>query len=165
MGMSLQTEGMEEISRVLNQLQDKAEGVATAAVFAGAGVVADALSAAAGHIVAEPFHYLARPDITGTKRYASLEEKAAVQGKTGIAKFNKSGSEVDTVVGFTGNAGYVTIGGKQRPVDAIARSINSGTSFMHKQPVFRKAISQSRGSAQAAMVDTAEQRFEQIING
>ena len=163
MGMSLQTEGMEEIARILNQLHDKAEGVATAAVFNGAGVIADAMTAAGSHIATEPYHYLARPDVIGKKRYPSPDEKAAVQGKTGIATFRKSGSEVDTVVGFTGKAGYAMVDGKQKPIDLIARAINSGTSFMVKQPVYRKAISQSRSAAEAKMVEPAEEKFKEII--
>lgn len=36
----------------------------------------------------------------------------------------------------------------QKPVGVIANAINSGTSFMEKQPFIRKAISQSKGKAQ-----------------
>lgn len=165
MAWDMHTEGLTEVSEMLGRLGDRAQDVAVGALFDGAGIVADAFSKAANSIVTEQFHYLARPDITGTKRYPSPEEKAAVVGKTGIAAFRKNGSEVDTVVGITGNAGYVNINGKQKAVRLIARSIESGTSFMHKQPVFRRAVNSTKGAAKEAIVDKAEKMFDEIING
>lgn len=165
MQMSIKTDGIEELNRMMAQLGERAYDVASGALFDGAGVVADAYTAATNKIVTEPFHYLARPELTGTKRYASPEEKAALQGKSGIAKFDKTGDGVDTVIGISGAAGYANVGGKPKAVRLIARSINSGTSFMHKQPVFRKAASQSSGAAKSAIVSKAEQMFNEIIGG
>ena len=85
-------------------------------------------------------------------------------GKTGIARFRKEGGDVNTLIGVTGNAGYAMVDGKRKPVRMIARAINSGTSFMKKQPVFRKAASMSKGAAQAAVVAKAEEMFNEIIN-
>ena len=156
MALTMKVQGMEELSEKLNKLGSQAEGVAARALYKGAGVMADAFSSAAGNISTEKFHY----SVFG-KRMPSPEEKAAVSGKSGIATFDKNGSEVNTVVGF-GNAGYVTIGGKRKAVRAIANGINSGTSFMDKQPVFRQAISSARGAAGGAIVARAEELIEQI---
>lgn len=165
MAWDMHTEGLTEVSEMLGRLGDRAQDVAVGALFDGAGIVANAFSKAANSIVTEPFHYLAKPELTGTKRYPSPEEKAAVVGRTGIATFRKNGSEVDTIVGITGDAGYVTIGGKKKAVRMIARSIESGTSFMSKQPVFRKAVNSVKGDAKTAIVGKAEEMFEKIING
>ena len=165
MAMTIKTDGLTEVSEMLAKLGNQAGKVAAKALYQGAGIVADAFTRGTESISTEKFHYLARPDLTGTKRYASPEEKAALAGKSGIAAFRKDGSEVDTVIGFSGNAGYTEINGKRKPVIEIARSINSGTSFMHKQPVYRKAVSQSQGAAKAAIVSKAEEMFNEIING
>ena len=165
MAMTIKTEGLTELSETLTRLEEKAEDVATGAVFDGAAVVADAFTAAANSIKTEPFHYLAVPELAGKKRLPSPEEKAAVIGKSGVAKFHKNGSEVDTLIGITGNAGYANINGKQKAVRMIARAINSGTSFMAKQPVFRKAASQSAGKAKAAIISKAESMLDNIIKG
>ena len=165
MPMTISTSGMDELSALLARLGEKAQDVASGALFEGACIVADAFTAATNQIVTEPFHYLARPELTGTKRYASPEEKAALQGKSGIAKFDKNGTEVNTLIGISGSAGYADVAGKQNAVRMIARSINSGTSFMHKQPVFRKAVSGSSGAAKQAIVSKAEQMFNEIIGG
>ena len=157
MAMTMNVKGMDELSEKLSNLGSQAEGVASQALYKGAGVMADAFTAASKAIRAEKFHYV----FNGHKRLPSYEEAAAVQGKTGIARFNKNGTEVDTVVGF-GNAGYVNIGGKTKAVRQIANAINSGTSFMEKQPVFRQAISRARGTASGAIVARADELIEQI---
>lgn len=158
MAMTMKTEGLTELGAMISQLADKAEDVATGALFDGAAVVATEFRNAAGRIAVEPFKYAAG----GRKRFPSPEEKAALQGKSGIATFRKNGSEVDTLIGITGSAGYVNIGGKPKAVRLIARSINSGTSFMVKQPVFRRAKSSSTGRAKAAMVAKAEEMLQDM---
>ena len=164
MAGTINTEGLEELSAMLARLEDKAQDVASGALFDGAGIVGDAMRAAVNSIVTEDFHYVADPDSVG-KRYASPDEKAALVGKTGIAKFRKDSDTVDTLIGISGAAGYATVGGKQKAVRLIARSINSGTTFMHKQPVFRRAKSGSEGLAQAAILAKAEEMFNEIIGG
>lgn len=158
MAMTMKTEGLTELGEMISQMADRAEDVATGALFDGAAVVADEFRNAVGRIAVEPFRWG-----TQTKpRYPSPEEKAALQGKSGIATFRKNGSEVDTLIGITGSAGYVNIGGKPKAVRLIARSINSGTSFMVKQPVFRRAKSSSTGRAKAAMVAKAEEMLQDM---
>ena len=48
MPMTISTEGLEELNRTLAQLGEKAQDVASGALFKGAGVVADAMKTAAG---------------------------------------------------------------------------------------------------------------------
>ena len=154
--MSMKTDGSEEISRVLTELGEKAEEVAGTALFDGAAVVADAFTNAIGQIQTEPFRYK-KPF-----RKPSPEEVAAIRGKTGIARFRKNGSEVNTIIGLQPKAGYVMLGKRKTAVEEIARSINSGTSFMAKQPVFRKAASSSRKPATEAIIRTAEKKLKEI---
>ena len=156
MAMTMKVDGLEELSRKLTDLGDRAEEVAAKALYAGAGVMANAYRNAAASVRAQPFRYA-----VFKKRDPSFEEKAAIQGQTGIAKFDKSGSEVQTSVGLKGS-GYVTIAGKQKAVRKIANAINSGTSFMNKQPVFRKASTQTAKAASAAIVAKADQLIAEI---
>ena len=156
MAMTMKVDGIEELSRKLTDLGDRAEEVAAKALYAGAGVMANAYRNAAASVRAQPFRYA-----VFKKRDPSFEEKAAIQGQTGIARFDKNGSEVQTSVGFSGS-GYVTIAGKQKAVRKIANAINSGTSFMNKQPVFRKASTQTAKAASAAIVAKAEKLIDEI---
>ena len=159
MAMTISTEGLTEVSEMLAKLGDRAQEVASGALFDGAGVVADAYRRAVESIRTEPFR--GKRD----HRLPSPEEKNALIGKTGIAKFSRDGGEVNTVIGISGSAGYADIAGNKRAVRLIARSINSGTSFMQKQPVFRKAVNDSRTAAERAIASRAEKEFEKIIKG
>ena len=147
MGFSLQVDGLGELMQKMQELPKKAVDVAALALYDGAGVVADKVSGAVNGIATEPFKYATG----GRTRKPSPEEKALVAGaKHGVAKFRKNGVSVQTSVGYQ-NAGYGTINGKTKPIPQIANAINSGTSFMQKQPFMRKAFSQSKGPAQAAI--------------
>ena len=158
MAMTMKVDGIEELSRKLTDLGDRAEEVAAKALYAGAGVMANAYRNAAASVRAQPFRYA-----VFKKRDPSFEEKAAIQGQTGIAKFDKSGSEVQTSVGLKGS-GYVTIAGKQKAVRKIANAINSGTSFMNKQPFFRKAVSQNAGKALEVMDKKIREKIDEKLN-
>ena len=159
MAMTMRTVGLDEVMNTLARLNADAEKVAAASLYDGAGIIADAFDNAARSIRTEPFTQ------KKAKRLPSPEEKAAIIGKTGIARFDKNGSEVNTLIGVSGAAGYANIGGKQKAVRLIARAINSGTSFMPKQPVFRKAKSASQGAAKAAIIGKAEEMLNEITKG
>lgn len=153
--------GCEEIIEMMNRVGAGAEAVAKAGLYKGAGVMADKLANAAKSIVTEKFKY-APP---GSTRYPSPEEKAAVMaGMIGIAKFNGTGTEVNTAVGMR-DAGYAEIAGKTKPIPLIANSIESGTSFMKKQPVFRKAANSAKGAVIEAMKQGAEEKLQSLIKG
>lgn len=158
MAMTMKVEGLDELSAKLSNLGARAEEVAARSLYDGAGVMADAYSQAVGSIHAETFRYA----FDGRQRYPSPEEVAALRGKIGIARFDKNGTEVNTSIGFSG-AGYVDIAGKKKAVRKIANAINSGTSFMVKQPVFRRAASRARQAASAAITAKADQLISEII--
>lgn len=159
MAMTIETDGMEELDKILQALGTKAQDVAKRSLYDGAGIMADAFTAAVNSIQTEKFK--------GKKdsRLPSPEEKQVLIGRTGIARFNATGSEVNTLVGVTEAGGYAMIGGERKAVRLIARSINSGTSFMKKQPVFRKAKTAAEKTATAAIIRKAEQMYDDIING
>ena len=81
--------------------------------------------------------------------------------KHGVAKFHKDVTNVNTSVGLQ-NAGYGSINGKTKPIPQIANAINSGTSFMQKQPFFRKATNKAKGPAQAAIEGGIMSRLDML---
>ena len=158
MPYSVQVEGMKEIGDMLAKLGDKSTAAAASGLYDGAGVMAGEIQQKAGSISTAPFHYA-----VFITREPSPEEKEIVQQGIGIAKFNKNGSEVNTSVGY-GNAGYAMLAGKQKAVAQIANAINSGTSFMKKQPFVRNAVASARRKSEEAIVKTIEAKFNEIIN-
>ena len=110
MAWDIKTEGLEELSEILGRLDSEAELVAAGALYDGAGVVADAMNGAVDSIKTEQFRY------KRDSRLPSPEEKEAMRGKIGIARFRKNGSEVDTLVGFTRGDGYVMLGKRKTAI-------------------------------------------------
>ena len=145
MAMTVKVNGLETISMMLQDLGDKAEGIASRGLFEGAGIMADEIRKEAAGIRTGP------GASRESARYATQEEKQIVMNAAaGIAKFKKNGTEVDTSIGFR-NAGYAEINGKRVPIPKIVNAINSGTSFMHKQPFVRKAANRAKERASEAI--------------
>lgn len=157
MAMTMKIEGLAELGEQLSQLGEKAGAVASAGLYEGAGVMAKEINNGANSIRTGPG--ASRSDA----RYATPEEKAiVVAAGAGIAKFDKNGSEVNTSIGYR-NSGYAQLNGKTVPIPKIVNSINSGTSFMHKQPFVRKAAVVGARKAEAAITKTIEQKFNELI--
>ena len=158
MAFSFHVSGMDELNSRMEKLGGEALHIAAEGLYEGAGVVADAVSSAVNGIVTEKFKYAAG----GKKRKPSPEEKALLtSAKKGVAKFRSNGTEVQTSVGMQ-NAGYGNINGKSKPVPQIANAINSGTSFMQKQPIMRKAFSQPKGAATGVIEGAIRERLDKL---
>lgn len=150
------TDGMEEISEMLSRMEDAAPKAAAKALYEGAGIMADEITKGAQSIKTAPFRYAGG----GTTRLPSPEEKEIVlQAGAGIAKFSDNGTEIDTSVGYR-NSGYADLNGKKVPIPMIVNAINSGTSFMTKQPFVRKAANSGGKKAMEAMRKVLETELE-----
>ena len=160
MPCKISTEGMGELEQMLRNAGEAAQGAASAGLYEGAGVIADAVSSAVRGIATKPFRYA----VGGYRRKPSPEEKALLEAAPmGVAKFKKNGISVDTSVGLS-NAGYGELNGKRKPIPQIANAINHGTSFMEKQPFFRKAVSQNAGKALEVMDRKIREKIDEKLN-
>ena len=158
MPYQMKVDGMAQISELLDQMDKAAPAAAAQALYDGAGLMAAEINQSAGQIKTAPFKYAKN----GDSRLPSPEEKEIVmQAAAGIAKFDKNGVEVQTSVGFR-NSGYATLNGKLKPIPQIVNAINSGTSFMKKQPFVRKAANAGAPKAMAVMKARIEEAFENI---
>lgn len=156
MAYELKVDGMTEISELLSKLEEAASAIAAEALYEGAGTMSAAINSAAESIKTGP------GSTREEARYATPEEKAAVLAAgAGIAKFDKTGTEVNTSVGYK-SAGYAVIKGKTKPVPLIVNAINSGTSFMHKQPFVRQAARSGGAKAMSVMTAFIEDAFGKI---
>lgn len=158
MPYTMKVEGLDEISQMLTDLNATAESVAAQGLYEGAGVMADELNRAVDSIKTEPFHYT----VFGM-RLPSPEEKEIVKNAAaGIAKFHREGgAEIDTSIGFQ-NSGYAELDGKMKPIPVIVNSINSGTSFMKKQPFIGKTARKAAPKASEKMKEVIESAWSKI---
>ena len=182
------TEGMDDLLRQMEALGNAGKGAASAGLYEAAGVYADEVSMGIENISTEPFKYATggRKRKPSPEEKAILRGA----GSAGIARFKSDGVSVNTSVGFN-NAGYAPAnfkgmsknartnyrynkndntatqskyakgGSNIKPIPVIANAINSGTSFMEKQPFFRKAVSRAKGKAQTAFESMATSVLDQ----
>ena len=198
MAYRFKSEGVTELMKTITALSDRAEFVASVALYEGAGVMVKAIEAEANRIQTAPFQYAAG----GEMRLPSPEEKEIVTGADafGIAEFRKRLGSVDTSVGYN-RSGYAPVNwnhmsssartnykaqrfknldnmttstlkfagvykrGVQnmKPIGVIANSINSGTSFMKKQPFMRRAVTKATPAAEKAIIEKGESLIDKII--
>ena len=161
MGFSFEVTGLDDLTRTLGKLGERGQQIAAEGLYEGAGLMADKVSQAVRGIATEKFKYATG----GKKRKPSPEEKAVLQqARKGVAKFRKNGLGIQTSVGMQ-NAGYAQLGSVTKPIPQIANAINSGTSFMEKQPFFRKAVSQNQSAAEAAIEAGIKAREDELEIG
>ena len=159
MPFTFKVEGMDKLLSSFGKLQQTAQKVAAEALYEGAGVMADAVSRSVQGIETKRMKYPAPPD---KQRMPSPEEKEILlNARHGVAKFRNNGNEINTSIGFQ-NSGYAVLKGRIVPVPVIANSINSGTSFMKKQPFMRKAFSQNKAKAIAAIENGIKAREDEF---
>lgn len=192
------SQGVSELMKTITELSDRAEFIASVALFDGAGIMAEAIEKEANSIRTAPFDYAG----SGEMRLPSPEEKEIVTGSSayGIAKFRKRLGSVDTSVGYN-RSGYAPVdwnhmsssartnykaqrfkghdnmttstlkaaGAYKRgvqntkPIGAIANAINSGTSFMKKQPFMRKAVAKASPEVERAIIEKAQNLIDNIL--
>lgn len=158
MAYEMKSDGMAEVSKMLEKLEEAAPRAASKALYKGAGIMAEEIKNGAESIKTAPFKCVSG----GRTRLPSPEEKEIIMAAgAGIAKFDKNGTEVNTSVGYRAG-GYADLNGKMKPVPMIANAINSGTSFMQKQPFVRKAAQSGGQKAIQAMSEVLESEFSAI---
>lgn len=152
----LKVVGIDAAFSEFGEIAKDSEGIAKMCVYDGAGVVADAVKRNIAALpTRDPKEHKRKP------RGATPEEKAALLQGMGVATHRVGGGSVDTVIGFDGYDGNPT---KNYPnghaLSMIARTIESGSSWLTATPFMKRAVNSSKGAAEQAM----SARFDEEIN-
>lgn len=154
--------GLDQFEDKLAKLQNYGiHKAAERAVYVGADVIADRVRS---NLKALP----SISDAEAIKRYhehapghLTAGQKKGLLDSLGVAPMNNDANSIDTHIGFDGYNEIVT---KRYPSGQpnvmVARSVESGTSFMQSTPFIRPAVTAGKATAQSKMA----QEFEQIIN-
>lgn len=182
MAFSIEVEGLDELNNQLEKLGNRALGIAAHGLYEGAGIMADGFSRAIKGIRTAPFKYasggkkrLPSPEekaiVANAPHGVAKFKKSGIHVDTSVG-FNTSGyaritwnharssGRTKYKIGYNGIAKRAEVtegkssGISAKPVGVIVNAINSGTSFMAKQPFAREAISKTQGPAAAAIEST-----------
>ena len=189
MSYSIEVTGLDDAMRKLDELGKKGQQIVARGLYEGAGVMADKVSREVHGISTEPFQYATGGK---KRKASPEEKAIIENARKGVSKFKKSATRVETHVGIGDGYASITwnharsglrrkykigYGGKVRqsqsqegkssgrsakPVYVIVNAINSGNSFMVKQPFMRKAFDQGAKPAEEAIERSVREQLDQI---
>lgn len=139
---------------------DAAVTVMKSAVYAGVGVLADAIKSEIDSLPEESGYM--RP---GKKRnVVGTNDKRMLKERLGVSRIEATGDRANAVVSFSGYNGRPT---KKYPngvpIPLIARSIESGSSVREKNPFIRRAFNKAKTQAQQKAIDAGQQKINDLM--
>ena len=162
----IEMQGMEAWLSELRRAGQATAPVCEAAVYAGAKVVADAVRQSTEGLdrVTDAEAMAAWHEKQPTK--ISVSQKIGLVKSLGITPIKDKFGVISAKVGFDG---YNEVKTKRwphgQPNQLIARSCESGSSAMTKQPFVRTAVKRVQGAALIEMERAADQKLKEILGG
>lgn len=155
----IEFKGLAEYSAKLDRLSALCrDEIINAAVREGGGVLADAIRAELNAVPTDSQHEKIKVGPTP-------EEKQGLQDSMGITPIRDDDGFVNVKVGFDGYQGKPTPKyPRGKPNQMIARSVQSGTSFMRANPFVKNAVRKARPAAVAAMKKKVEDKIDKIMD-
>lgn len=156
----ISVKGLEEYANRLANLQNEQGDMIERAVYAGAGVVADAIKKGLKGIPTTEERGTPDHPIHGvTKR-----QKSDLINGFGLASIENRDGYIQTKAGFDGYGNTPSRKyPKGLPNALLMRSVESGTSFRSKTPVIRRAVNGSRKASIQAMGESIDKSCKEII--
>lgn len=152
--------GLEHYMAQLEALEQSGEAIAKQALYEGAKIAADEMRKSIDDIpIQEEWGTKAEP-----AKGIRAAQKQGLQEGFGISPMRDDGGFVNTHIGFHG---YNSIKTKAypngQPNAMIARSVESGTSFLQKSPFVSKAVRKTKNKAESKMKEVFESEIEKIM--
>lgn len=141
----IKVKGLDEYIAKLEMLTTRSTGICKMAVWEGGKVVGDRIKSALAEIPVQDEYVRKGVTRTGVRQ----EEKDAIIAAFGLSRMRNADGSISTKAGF--NKG------------TVIRAVESGTSFMQKTPVVRKAVNASRSAAQNAMRAKFEEEVKKTM--
>lgn len=155
-----QFEGVDDLIAQYEKLNQKSLEVVGKAIYNGAGTVMSFIENAVGSISTD--NSFATPE--KPKTGPSTLQLIGLQRSLGISKMRADGSFLNVKIGFDG---YNNVKTKKwpsgQPNSMVARSIESGTSFMTKQPFMRPAEQSAKAPCEKVMAETVDREIEKLM--
>ena len=162
----IEFKGINEYAKVLATLGNESEEIVKSAVYKGAAIVADEIKSGINSIpIQEGDNGLPPVGTPENKLYGiSRKQKGDLMDSFGLAPMKNDGDYIQTKAGVDG---YGSIPTKKYPGGVpnvmLMRSIESGTSFRDKHPVFRQATNRARKRAEEAMKNEIDNQMQKYF--
>ena len=158
--------GLTEYEMKLAKLPGSTKEIAERAVYEGAKIVADEVKKNLNALNVTTQALAIRAYSNGVPTYITEDAKNALIESFGITPLREEKGFYNVKVGFDGYNNVITKKyPKGQPNNMIARSCESGSSSMIKQPFMRPAISRAKKEALSRMAQAADITIKKITGG
>ena len=143
--------GLDDYIRAIEKLGTDTETMIERSIYPGAAVIADAVKAGINSIAIreDGVRYGGGHKAPGP----TAQEKHDLAESFGLAPMRNDAGYINTKAGFDGYGSHKTKSfPKGVPNALVARSCESGTSWMQKQPFMRQAVNSARKRAEHAII-------------
>ena len=153
--------GLNDYELMISRLSKGVDDIAGKAIYAGAGIVADAIK--------ENIKDLPIVRGYGTKENplpggVTAPQKAGLIDGLGISPMQNDAGFLNVKIGFDGyNATKTDKYPQGQPNQLVARGVESGTSWKEKKPFIRPAINASKKRAEDEMARILDQEIEKVM--
>lgn len=155
-----QFKGVDELVRQYEKLESNTDKIIGEAVYNGANVVMGYIEGAVDGLSTDNHFGTAEKPTSGP----STIQKLGLQHSLGIAKMQNDHGFRNVKIGFDGYNNVKTKTWPQgQPNLMVARAIESGTSWMQKQPFMRKAEQSARGPCEAIMSEIVDMEIRKLV--
>lgn len=155
---TIKLKGFDEYVRKLEHLESYAYEYVGKAIYGGAEMMANSVKNALWHL---PVDNRGRVDM---RRSISYTQKMGLIESFGIAKLREDGSFYNVKLGFDGyNEVKTHTYPNGQPNVMIARALESGTSFMPKNPVISKTVKRKEKDVVDKMENIINKEIEKLM--
>ena len=155
--------GLNDYELMISKLSKGVDDIAGKAIYAGAGIVADAIKE---NIKALPIVRGYGTEKDPLPGGVTAPQKAGLIDGLGISPMQNDAGFLNVKIGFDGyNATKTEKYPQGQPNQLVARGVESGTSWKQKKPFIRPAINASKSRAEAEMARILDQEIEKITKG
>lgn len=150
--------GLDEYISLLGNLEFKTPAVIGKSIYQGAKIVADQVRS---NIEALP---VSEKSGGQGRRNPTQVEKAGMLEGLGIATMQNDGGYYNVKIGMDGyNSDITDKYPKGKPNAMVARSVESGTTFIRRNPFISRAVSATRAAAENAMREEVDKQITEIM--
>lgn len=162
---SFKCEGMEEFIETCIFTEKSLDGIVGRSIYPGAKIMGDAIKAATAGIPVDDTLFRFSAQYGRLRRGITSRQKKALIESMGIAEIKKNWFGYNVKIGWDGYNDIVTERWKDgQPNAMIARSLNSGTSFLQKYPFVDVTVNAYANPTVQAISEQFDKELDKIWN-
>ena len=153
--------GLSDYELMISRLSKGVDDIAGKAIYAGAGIVADAIKENIKDLPIVRGYGTEKDPLPGG---VTAPQKAGLIDGMGISPMQSDAGYLNVKIGFDGyNATKTEKYPQGQPNQLVARGVESGTSWKKKSPFIRPAINASKQRAEDEMARILDEEIEKVM--